>query len=238
MKLLINTGGKGERLYPLTKDIPKPLVKVVDKPVLHHLVDWAKKHGVNEVVMMNGYKSEKIIEYFGNGENFGLKIIHSNEPYALGSGGAIKFAKNNIDGEFAYISGDLLCAVDFNKMLDFHKKNNSEMTVLVHKSSHPHDSDILKIDSSGKVERFISKHDDHTDAGDLSNAGLCIMSEKILNLMEKEIFTFETYLYPKVLENGINFYGYNSEEFISDMGTFDRLKKCEDFVKSNQHLFN
>ena len=223
---------------PLTKEIPKPLVKVADKPVLHHLIDWAKKYDIKEIIMMNGYKADKIIEYFKNGENFNMKIYHSNEPYPLGSGGAIRFAKNFIDKEFTYISGDLLCAVDLKKMIEFHKKNNADITILVHKSSHPHDSDILKIDKEGKVEKFVSKHDDHTGVGDLSNAGLCIMSPKILDLMAEEVFTFETYLYPKILENKMRFYGYNSEEFISDMGTFERLKKCEDFIKNNNKLFN
>jgi len=237
MKLLINTGGKGERLYPLTKEIPKPLVKILDKPILHHLVDWAKKHEIKEIVMMNGYKGDKIKDYFKDGQNLGIHISHSDEPSPLGSGGAIKFAQKFVNDEFVYISGDLICAVNLKRIIDFHKKNNADITVLAHKSSHPHDSDILKIREDGSVEKFVSKHDDHTDAGDLCNAGLCVMHPKILSLMDKEVFTFETYLYPKILQHNLRFFVYHSEEFISDMGTFDRLKKCEDFMKNNSHLF-
>lgn len=238
MRLFINTGGKGERLYPLTKEIPKPLVRIRDKSVLHHLVDWAKKYDIKEIVMMNGYKTEKIREYFKDGQYLGVNIFHSDEPYPLGSGGAIKFAQKHVNGEFVYISGDLLCTVNLKKMISFHKKNNADMTILVHKSDHPHDSDILKIKEDGRVEKFVSKHDDHTGTDDLSNAGLCIMHPKITELMDKEIFTFETYLYPKILEKNLRFFAYHSEEFISDMGTFDRLKKCEDFMRQNPHLFN
>ncbi len=238
MKLLINTGGRGERLMPLTKDIPKSLVKIVDKPVLHHLINWAKKQDIRDIIMLNGYKAEKIIEYFKDGKEFDINIAHSIEPSPLGSGGSIKFAKPHINSEFAYISGDLLCAIDFKKMLIFHKKNKADITVLVHKSSHPHDSDILKINEEGMVERFISKHDDHNGAGDLSNAGLCIMHPKILDLMDKEVFTLETYLYPRIIQNNLGFFAYDTDEFIADMGTFDRLKKCEDFVVKNLHLFN
>lgn len=234
-KLFINTGGKGERLYPLTKDIPKPMVEICNKPVLHHLVDWAKTNGINEIVMMNGHMAEKIIEYFQDGSNFGVKIIHSNESYPLGSGGPLKFAKKHVDGRLVHISGDHICNINLIKMLDFHEKNNSQITVLVHKSTHPYDSDILHIDENGKVLRFISKHHDHTDAGDLTNAGLAIIEPEIIDLMEEEVFNFENYLYPILLKNNIRFYAYNTNEFIHDMGTLDKLKRCEEYLKNKSN---
>jgi NDP-sugar pyrophosphorylase family protein len=232
MKLFINTGGKGERLYPLTKDIPKPLVKVCGKPVLHHLVDWAKQHGIKEFVMMNGYKSEKVVEYFGDGADFGVEIIHSNEEYPLGSGGALRLAQKYADGRFVYVSGDVLSSVNLLKMNDFHDKKNSEMTVFLHESSHPHDSDILDIDNEGRIIRFISKNEEHTNTGNLSNAGLAIIEPVIFDLMDIEIFNFENYLYKKAILHKKKFYGYVTEEFFSDMGTFERLKKCEDYLKN------
>jgi NDP-sugar pyrophosphorylase family protein len=232
MKLFINTGGKGERLYPLTKEIPKPLVRIYNKPVLHHLVDWAKQHDIKEIIMMNGHMKEKIIDYFGNGDDFGVTIIHSNEPYALGSGGALKFAEKHADGRFAYISGDVLSEVNLIKMENFHEKKNSEMTVFLHESSHAHDSDILDIDNDSKVIRFISKNEDHMNSGKLTNAGLAILEPEIFDLMDIEVFNFENYLYKKVIENKNRFYGYVSNEFIHDMGTFERLKKCEDYLNT------
>ncbi|MBI2631631.1 NDP-sugar synthase [Candidatus Pacearchaeota archaeon] len=238
MKLLINTGGKGERLYPLTKNIPKPMVNVAGKPILHHLIDWAKTNLLNDIVLMNGHLADKVIDYFKDGKNLGVNITHSTEPYPLGSGGPIKYAKNFIDDRFVYISGDVFCAINFEKMLAFHEKNNADITVHVHKSSHPHDSDILQIDETGKVQKFISKHDDHTGAGELSNSGLCIMEPIILGLMDKEVFTFETYLYPKILENGLGFFAYHTEEFIADIGTPERLKRCEDFIISHPEIFS
>jgi len=155
MKLFINAGGKGKRLYPLTENLPKPLVEINGKPVLHHLVDWAKENGIDEIVMMNGYMSEKIVDYFGDGSDFEVRITHSNEPYALGSGGAIKFAKPHINERFVYISGDHICDVDLRKMVEFHEARKSHFTALVHKSSHPQDSDLLDIDDGFKVKRFI-----------------------------------------------------------------------------------
>ncbi len=238
MKLFIATGGKGKRLGELTKDLPKPLVPVAGKPVLHHIVDWAKKNPINEIVMLNGYKADKIVEYFEDGSKFGIKIVHSNEPHPLDSGGAIKFAEKHIDSQFAYISGDHICEVNLNKMIGFHKNNISDMTVLVHKSTHPWDADILQINNNNEIVKFVSKHDDHTNAGDLSNSGLSIIEPKILDLMDKEIFNFENYLYPKMLERKMKLMAYVTNEFMADMGTLERLRKCEEHLLSRQRNHN
>lgn len=238
MRLFINTGGKGERLYPLTKDIPKPMINVKGKPILHHLVDWAKKNNINEIVMMNGYKAEKIIEYFGDGSKFDIPIKHLIEPYPLGSGGPLRYAKHYIDGTFVYISGDLICEVNLTKMLEFHRKNNADITVLLHKSSHPSDSDILEIDENNKAIKFISKYEDHANAGDLGNAGLCIIEPIIAELMDKESFNFENYLYPKILDKGLKMMGYVTNEKIEDIGSQERLKLIEesDFLEIKRRI--
>ena len=228
MKLFINTGGEGKRLYPLTKDIPKPMIKVNGKPILHHLIDWAKKHSISEIIMMNGYKAEKVIEYFGDGSKFGIPIKHSTEPFPLGSGGPLRYAKSHIEGTFAHISGDLFCEVDLNQMHKFHLENNSDITIFLHESAHPLDSDILQIDENNKIIRFISKHDDHVGVGNLGNAGLCIIEPKIIDLMDKEVFNFENYLYPKALEKGLKMMGYVTNERIHDIGTLERLKSVEE----------
>ncbi len=234
MNIFISTGGKGNRLGDLTKDLPKPLVPILGKPVLHHLVDWAKLNGFKDIILLNGYKSEKIVDYFGDGKKFGVNIVHSNEPEPLDSGGALKFAERYIDGPFVYISGDHLCEVNLKKMIEFHNYHNSDITILVHKSSHPEDSDILQIDENGKVVKFVSKHEDHTGAGDISNSGLCIIEPSIVPLMDKRIFNFENYIYSKMLDKNMALVAYQSDEFIADMGTPTRLKKCEDHLLSKK----
>lgn len=231
MKLFINAGGKGLRLGDLTKDIPKPMVPIYGKPVLHHLVDWAKIQGITEIIMMNGYKDGKIVNHFKDGKNFGIKISHSVEDKPLDSGGPIKLAEKHVDGRFAYISGDHICDLDLRKMISFHEDKEADMSVLVHKSTHPHDSDILQLDSDSKISRFVSKHEKNREGiGDLSNSGLCIIEPKIIKLMDKEVFNFENYIYPKALDSKLRLFGYHSEEFMHDMGTIDRIKRCEDYL--------
>ena len=118
-------------------------------------------------------------------------------------------------------------------MDDFHETKKADMSILIHKSTHPHDSDILQIDNSSKVVRFFSKHEKNREGiGDLSNSGLCIIEPIIIELMDREVFNFENYIYPKSLNKGLRLYGYNTTEFMHDMGTFERLKKCEEYLKA------
>ena len=105
----------------------------------------------------------------------------------------------------------------------------------MHPSSHPHDSDILQTNEEGKVIRFISKHDDHTNAGNLSNAGLCIIEPEVLDLMHEDSFNFENYLYPRLLEANMNFFAYNTDELMHDVGTHERLKEAEEYLKKRTH---
>lgn len=237
MKLLINTGGLGKRMMPLTRDIPKPLLKLNGKPMLEHLVDWAKENGIFELVFLTGHMSDKIKEYFGNGEKFGVQIEYSFEDSPLKSGGAIKNARKFVDGTFAYISGDLYTEVNLKKMIEAHKKHNAIMSIFLHQSNHPEDSDIIQVNEVSEVVKFVSKHDDHTGAGELGNAGLVIMEPEVFDFMKEDVFTFETYLYPKLIEGGKYIHGYVSEEYIHDIGTIERLEKTERYMNSRGAIF-
>lgn len=228
MQLLINVGGKGKRLGNLTSELPKPLIRIYGKPVLQYLVEWAFESSFSEIILLCGYKHELIREYFGDGTRFNLPIRYSIESTPLGSGGPIKNARHMITDTFAYISGDLVCKVNFGKMYLSHLRSQPIMTALLHESSHPGDSDILCVDKQFRVSRFIGKNESHdSDSGNLTNAGLCILETKVFDYMDEDVFTFETYLYPKLISNGEHINGYVSNEVIFDMGTPERLETAE-----------
>lgn len=231
MKLFVNAGGKGKRMGALTAGTPKPMLMLNNKPILEHLINWAVTNNFTEVVLLCGYKHEIIRSYFDNGSNFGIKILYSIEPEPLGSGGSIKFAEKFIEDTFAYINGDLFCMVDFTKMLSSHNSSEAVITILLHESSHPEDSDVLQLDNNNRVQKFISKHDPHSDCGNLTNAGLCIISPEVLKYMKRKAFTFETYIYPALLDSGEYINGYVSNEFIKDIGTVERLNEVESMLK-------
>lgn len=237
MQLLINTGGKGTRLYPLTIDLPKPMLPIEGKPVLEHLVAWAKQYGITEIIMLNGFKHEMIEEYFGDGTKFGISIKHSNEPKPLGSGGPLKYVHDqgliSKTEPVIFISGDVICHVNLNKMIDFHKKHNAILTILVHKSDHPQDSDLIQIDQQARVTSMIKKGtlQPGQQFQNLTNAGLTILEPKVFDYLTDEKFTYEHYVYPKLIQAGEPVYGYDTNEYIKDMGTPQRLEKVTKYLQ-------
>ncbi len=225
---MINVGGRGVRMGSVTGKVPKPMLELAGKKILEWLVGWAVESGFEGIVMLCGYKSDVVIDHFGDGRHFGIPIEYSVESEPLGSGGAIKLAAEFADGRrFAYISGDLFCRVDFPRMARFHEKKRALMTVAVHKTSHPEDSDILEVGEDGLVVRFVDKNGDHAGAGDLGNAGLCVMEPGVFDYMEPDVFTFETYLYPRLIDAGERVAAYVTEEVIRDLGTPERLDRME-----------
>ena len=231
MKLFINTGGKGVRLRPLTYELPKPMIMLNDKPVLHHIIDWGKKHGFTEFIFLNGYLHELIEGYFRNGEKFGVKIYHSNEPEPLGSAGPMKFAEKFIDSTFALVQGDVYCDIDIKKMIEFHKKNNGIMTILLHTSDHPEDSDVIQIDENNVVKNVIHKPGNR-NFGNLTNAGLFIVEPKVLEyIRDGEKLDIEKDLYPRLIKAAERIIAYiDNEGYIKDMGTIERFKKIEAYL--------
>jgi NDP-sugar pyrophosphorylase family protein len=232
MKLFINVGGKGTRLGSLTQDVPKPMIPIHGKPVLEYLVMWAKANGMTDIVMLSGHLHEVIEDYFGDGEKFGVKISYSVESKPLGSGGAVRNARAYVDGTCCLISGDVICNINLSKMMKSHRTSKGAvMTILVRESDHPHDSDILKVDDNNRVVKFIGKKEDHTGSGNLANAGLFIIEPEVFDFMDDECFTFETYLFPKLLDAGMYLNTYIANEYFFDMGTPERLEKAKKILQ-------
>lgn len=239
MKLFINTGGKGVRLLPLTQDIPKPMVKINGKPILEYLVLWAKKNGITEFVFLNGYKHEVIEDYFKDGRKWGINIIHSNELEPLGSGGSVKNAKKLIDGTFILISGDLICKLNLTKIIEYHnksKKNGNIMTVVVQKTAHPEDSDLIKFNDKLRITEFLDKKNNlnlkNDNSGHYSNSGLFIIEPEVMNFIDEKKFTFETVIFPKLLLYEKYLSAYIADDVIEDVGTHQRLSKSEEYLKN------
>src|SRR3989344_4118657 len=224
MQLFISAGGKGTRLAHLTKDMPKPMIPIAGKPVLHHLIDWAKQQGITEVIMMTGYKAEVIQDYFKNGEKFGMKIIHSRENQPLGTGGALKLAQKYAKGTFCYVNGDNMTEVNLKKVIEFHKQQQADITAVLFKAKNPENVDAFKMDNKGRITSFIQKDQELKGKGKFVHAGLCVMEPKIFGLMDKEVFNFEHEVYPKALQK-LKMVGYVTDEFIADMGTPERLEE-------------
>ena len=232
------TGGKGLRLKPLTFDIPKPLIPVNGKPILLHIVENTKKYGITDFIFCNGYLHEKLEQYFGNGEKFGVNIIHSNEPKPLGTSGALAFAKQyiNPDEPFLVFQGDVMNHLQIDKFVDFHKQHNGIGTLVIHPSSHPKDSDIVEIDEDCTVTRIFRPEKgakEGVDFTNLCNAGAFILEPKILDYIDEgEFAILEKVTFNRVLELKEDaLFGYDTKDNLKDMGTPERLEQVEDYLK-------
>ena len=247
MKAVIQAGGKGTRISSITQDeIPKPMLMVGGAPILEHQIECLKKSNIDEIIIIIGYLGEKIKSYFGSGEKHGIKIsyIEESPENPLGTAGSLFYLKEKIKEDFILIFGDVFLSVDFNKIINFHKENQSDATLLTHPNSHPYDSDLVLVDKNNKVIKFDSKNNIRDyDYKNLVNSGIYIFSTKIFEyILEPKKVGLEHGVIAKMLEFGDKIYSYKSTEYVKDMGTPERYESVNrDFEKGicvNRNLEN
>lgn len=235
MKALIMAGGKGTRLIELTKDmIPKPMIMLNNKPLLQYAIDNLIKYNIDEIYISVGYQHSKIIDYFGNGEQLGVKINYIIEEEPLGSGGALYYLKGKVKGDFVVCMGDALFDIDIPKMLQYHKDNNADITMLTHPNSHPYDSDLIicddnnrvvKIDKKNNVRNFYYKNN--------VNAGFFIVNANTLAYFDvlKKV-NMEGDFINQLINDNKNVFAYHSTEYIKDVGTPKRYYGALEDIKN------
>ena len=187
MKAVIMAGGKGTRLKEITKDeIPKPMAKILDKPILEYQIEVLRENNVLELIIIIGHLGNKIKEYFKDGKDFGLNITYIEEKEPLGTAGAFYYLKEYIKEDFILLFGDLIFDIYLKRMIEFHEKKASFATLFVHPNSHPYDSDIVLLNEDDKIIGFDSKNNIRDYFYDnCVNAGIYIISNKLLNKIDK-----------------------------------------------------
>ena len=233
---VIMAGGKGSRLKSITNDeIPKPMVPLEGKPLLHYQVEKLRDYGIKKIIMIIGHLGEKIKEYFKDGSDFGVKIEYIVENEPLGTAGAFYYLKNKIDcDDFLLVFGDIFFDIDFLRMENFHLTKSALATLFVHPNSHPFDSDLIKMDEEGRVTGFDSKNNVRDYWYDnMVNAGIYVLNKSILDFVKEPIKTdFEKDILAKQVELGTNIYAYHSPEYVKDVGTVGRINATVEELKS------
>ena len=156
MKAVIMAGGKGTRIRSVASDIPKPMIPVLDKPVLQYQIENLRHCGITDIILVTGYLSEAVRDYFGDGSNLGVKISYFNEDSPMGTAGALYYLYRDglLEDDFLLIMGDLMLSVDFKRFMEAHKASGAYATLFVHPNSHPFDSDLIVTDEVGRLEDF------------------------------------------------------------------------------------
>ena len=226
MQAIILAAGSGTRLKKISGGLPKCLVKIGDKPVIVHQILELKKYGFIEVIVITCLKNggEMIEKFCGNGNDRGMRIsyFHQETDNGLGAG-AIKQIESRIDGDFLLVYGDTIFNINLQKLVDRHKSLSPIATLVVHPNNHPYDSDLLETDHEDKITRWLSKK--NREKGfyqNLVNAGIYVLSPKILNYLKLEFIDLGTDTFPLCLSKGEFLLAYNTSEYVKDMGTEDR----------------
>ena len=240
MKVVIMAGGRGTRIAELFPDIPKPLIPVDGIPILEREIRSLASQGFKDIILTVGYLADKIMTYLGDGSWLGVKIDYFVEETPLGNAGALFWLKEKIgDDPFFLLNADAAFDVDFNRMLEFHKKHGGLVTLFTHPNSHPYDSGLIIADKDGIVEKWLSKEDERPQwYNNRVNAGLHVIDPEVLELSLKDLEIDPTTGFPngkvdldrqilKPLCGTEKMFCYDSPEYVKDMGTPERFHQVE-----------
>lgn len=233
MKTVIMAGGKGTRISSVAKDIPKPMIKIDGMPVLEHEISCLQRQGFKDIIITVSHLGHVIMDYFGDGSKispttgkpFGVNIEYYVEEQPLGNAGALFKIKDRLTDDFLLLNADSVFDVDFNRFVAYHKQKGGLVTLFTHPNSHPYDSGLIVADETGSVIHWLSKEDERPMFyRNRVNAGLHIISPKILDV---EISTTKIDLDRQLLKplaGSGKIYAYDSPEYVKDMGTPDRYE--------------
>ena len=231
MKALFLAGGMGSRLKPLTDNLPKPMVPIMNKPLLERSMENLRKCGIIEIVISTGYKSKYIEEYFGNGSRFGLKIEYICEDIPLGTGGAIKKTGHLYDDTFLVLNADILCNMDFTELIKFHKSKSAAVTIAVTRVKNPSAYGVIEYDKSGYAVSFTEKPKADEIKSDYINAGVYVFEPEVLReIPENRPVSVEREIFPALLHKGHKVAVYNGCSYWMDIGTPEKYIQTHDDI--------
>ncbi|SHI58879.1 sugar phosphate nucleotidyltransferase [Lutispora thermophila] len=212
-------GGKGTRLRPLTCGIPKPMVPVFDKPVMEYTIQLLKDKGIHDIGVTVAYLPQVIMDYFGDGSGFGVKLKYFIEDTPLGTGGSVRNTGDFLNSTFVVISGDALTNLDLTKTLDFHKNMKSKATLVLKREPVPIEYGVVITDSQGLITRFLEKPSWGEVFSDTVNTGIYILEPEVMEYYKPgESFDFSKDLFPKLLRDKVPMYGYVTDDYWCDIG--------------------
>jgi mannose-1-phosphate guanylyltransferase / phosphomannomutase len=227
MKAVVMAGGEGTRLRPLTSNQPKPMVPIVGKPCIEHILELSRRHGIEDVIVTVAFLPQAIRSYFGDGESLGLNVEYSVEESPLGTAGSVRLASGRLDDTFLVISGDALCDFDLTKVIDFHREKEAAVTIALKSVENPLEFGIVVTDSEGRVERFLEKPSWSQVFSDTINTGVYVLEPEVLEHVPDDCpYDFSKELFPLLLEMGRPVYGYVAEGYWQDIGNLTQYRQA------------
>jgi len=238
VKAVVMAGGEGTRLRPLTSNQPKPMVPIVGKPCMEHILELLREHGMNEVIVTVAFLPQAIRSYFGEGETLGMQIGYSVEESPLGTAGSVRLTAKQLDETFLVISGDALCDVDLTALVAFHKEKGAAVTIGLKSVDNPLEFGIVVTDEEGRIERFLEKPSWGQVFSDTINTGIYVMEPEVLkHVPDDRPYDFSKELFPYLLEMGRPLYGHVMDGYWQDIGNLDQFRQANfDALEENVRL--
>ncbi|WP_088102466.1 sugar phosphate nucleotidyltransferase [Halalkalibacter urbisdiaboli] len=228
MKGVIMAGGKGTRLRPLTCQLPKPMVPLVQKPVMEYSIELLKKYGITDIAVTVQYLPDAIRDYFGDGQEFGVNLHYFEEETPLGTAGSVKQAQDFLDEPFVVVSGDALTDFDLSKGIAFHEQKNSVVTIFMKKVPCPLEFGVIMTNEQDEIVRFLEKPSWSEVFSDTVNTGIYIMDPSVFSFIdENKVTDFSKDVFPKLLESRSGLFGYAAEGYWSDIGNLSQYRQAQ-----------
>ena len=220
-------GGEGTRLRPLTSNQPKPMVPIVGKPCMEHILDLLRRHGMNEVVVTLAFMPQAIRTYFGDGTALEMDVDYSVEEQPMGTAGSVRLARERLDETFLVISGDALCDVDLTELVAAHREKGAAVTIGLKSVDNPLEFGIVVIDEDGRVERFLEKPSWGQVFSDTINTGIYVLEPEVLRHVPGDRpYDFSKELFPLLLEMGRPIYGHVLDGYWQDIGNLEQFRQA------------
>jgi len=229
MRAVVMAGGEGTRLRPLTVNRPKPMVPVVNRPVMEHIVGLLKHHGIKEITATLHYLPDVIQDYFRDGRDFGVEMKYTVEVTPLGTAGSVRQASADLTDTFLVISGDALTDMDLTDLLRFHKEKGAVATLALTRVENPLEFGVVITDGAGRIVRFLEKPSWSEVFSDTINTGIYVLEPEVFELMEPgRAYDFSKDIFPKLLAAGRPMYGYISRDYWCDIGSLDQCLQAQE----------
>lgn len=225
MKAVIMAGGFGTRLRPLTQNIPKPMVPLINKPMMEHIISLLKRNNIKELIVLLFFQGDVIENYFKDGKNFGVNIQYILPSEDYGTAGAVKLAEKYIDDTFLVISGDVLTDFNLNSAIDFHKKNKADATILLTRVENPLPFGIVITEKNGKIKKFLEKPSWGEVFSDTINTGIYILEKDVFEFIPKnKEFDFSKDLFPMMMSKNKKLFGAHMDGYWKDVGNLTEYR--------------
>lgn len=219
MQAVIMAGGFGTRLRPLTNNLPKPMIPMANRPMMEHIVELVRDHGMTDLVTLLYFQPETIERHFGDGSAFGVRMTYLTATEDYGTAGAVKFAAPNLRGPCLVISGDLLTDFDLTRAIAFHQERQAVATILLTRVENPLQYGLVITDEEGRIIRFLEKPTWSEVFTDTVNTGIYILQPEALEFIPPRTeFDFSRDLFPLLMREEQPLYGYVAAGYWRDVG--------------------